>query len=272
MDIIQSVVLGLVQGLTEFLPVSSSGHLALLEALFGLEGAPLFYDVMLHIGTLAAVCVVLWPEIVGLLTHPVRNKLLMLVIATVPAVVVTLVCEKMFPEAFSDILNGKFLAFGFYATTVVLVAAELIDRLGTKHKKVMLPQAVVMGCMQAAAIVPGLSRSGSCIAGGLFCGVNREATARYAFLMSIPTILGGLVFSAKDVAESGLGNISIPALAVGTAVAAFSGYLAIRFMLKLVSRHTLYGFAIYTAALGTLVLIESTVLGNPAFVSLNPFA
>lgn len=272
MDIMQSIVLGLVQGLTEFLPVSSSGHLALLEALFGLEGAPLFYDVMLHIGTLVAVCVVLWKEIVGLLTHPVRNKFLMLVIATIPAVVVTLVAERAFPEAFSDVLNGKYLAFGFFATSAVLIASELVDRLGTRYQKVMLPQAVVMGCMQAAAIVPGLSRSGSCIAGGLFCGVNREATARYAFLMSIPTILGGLVFSAGDVIEYGMGDVSMPALLAGTAVAAVSGYLAIRFMLKLVSAHTLYGFAVYTAALGTLVLVETTVLGNPAFASLNPFA
>lgn len=272
MDMLQSIVLGLVQGFTEFLPVSSSGHLALLEALFGLEGAPLFYDVMLHVGTLAAVCVVLWPEVSSLLAHPVRNKFGMLVIATIPAVVVTLVCEKMFPEAFSDWLNGKYLAYGFFATSVILVASELIDRLGTRYEKVMLPSAVVMGCMQAVAILPGVSRSGSCIAGGLFCAVNREATARYAFLMSIPTILGGLVFSAKDVMEYGMGDVSIPAVGVGTAVAAFCGYIAIRFMLKLVSSHTLYGFAIYTAALGALVLVESVTLQNPAFVSLNPFA
>lgn len=272
MDLMQSVVLGLVQGFTEFLPVSSSGHLALLEALFGLEGAPLFYDVMLHMGTLVAVCIVLWPEIVGLITHPIRNKLMMLVFATVPAVVVTLIAEKLVPEAFSDVLNGKYLAFGFFATSVVLVVSELIDRKGTLYQHVLLPEALVMGCMQAAAIMPGLSRSGSCIAGGLFCGVDREATARYAFLMSVPTILGGMVFSGMDVMETGLGEVSVPALAAGTAVAAVSGFIAIRFMLRLISKHRLYGFAVYTAALGTLVLVESNALGNPAFASLNPFA
>lgn len=272
MDILQSTVLGLVQGFTEFLPVSSSGHLALFEALFGLEGAPLFYDVMLHMGTLVAVCIVLWPEIKGLVTHPVQNKLMMLVFATIPAVVVTLIAEKLFPEAFSNVLNGQYLAFGFFATSVVLVVSEILDRKGTLHEKVYLPEAMVMGCMQAAAIMPGLSRSGSCIAGGLFCGVNREATARYAFLMSIPTILGGMLFSAMDVMETGMGDVSVPALTIGTAVAGVSGYLAIRFMLKLISKHRLYGFAIYTAALGTLILIETQVLGNPAFASLNPFA
>lgn len=268
----QSIVLGLVQGLTEFLPVSSSGHLALLEALFGVHEAPLFYDVMLHIGTLVAVCVVLWKDLIGLLTHPIRNKLGMLVLATLPAVIVTLVCEQVFPEAFTDVLNGKYLAFGFYATTGVLVACELIDRRTQKHKKVMLPQAMAMGCMQACAIVPGLSRSGSTIAGGLFCGVDREKAANYAFIMSVPTILGGLVFSLKDVADNGMGIVSAPEVIVGTLVAAGAGYFAIRFMLRLIVNHKLYGFAIYTACLGTLVLIETLGFNNPAFASLNPWA
>lgn len=271
MDMFQSIVLGIVQGLTEFLPVSSSGHLALLETLFGFSNVPVFYDVMLHIGTLAAVCIVLWPEIVGLLTHPVRNRFGMLIIATIPAVIATLVCEHLFPEAFSNILGGKYLAFGFFATTIVLVIGDLLEP-KRQRQRVGLPQAAVMGCMQALAIVPGLSRSGSTIAGGLFMGVRREATARYAFLMSIPTILGGLVFSAADLAKTGLGVITVPGVIAGTIAAALSGYFAIRFMLRLISHHHLWGFAIYTAALGVLIIVESSVMGNPIFASLNPFA
>ena len=271
MDIFQSIILGIVQGLTEFLPVSSSGHLSLLEALFGFTDVPLFYDVMLHIGTLAAVCIVLWPEIVGLLTHPVRNKLGMLILATVPAAVVTLVCEKAFPEAFQNILNGKFLAFGFFGTTAVLLLADFLHP-RKQRARIELPQALVMGAMQACAIIPGLSRSGSTIAGGLFCGIRREKAARYAFLMAIPTILGGLVFSAADVAENGMGDVSIPAVVTGTIAAAHCGYFAIRFMLRLISRHRLWGFAVYTAALGVLILIETQVFANPTFTALNPFA
>lgn len=271
MDIFQSVILGVVQGLTEFLPVSSSGHLSLLESLFGFSDVPLFYDVMLHIGTLVAVCVVLWPEIVGLLTHPIKNQLGMLIIATLPAVIVTLVCEKAFPEAFADVLNGKFLAFGFFGTTAVLLISDFVKPRHPK-RRVELPQATIMGCMQACAIIPGLSRSGSTIAGGLFCGLRRETAARYAFLMSIPTILGGFVFSVGDVAENGMGDISWPAVIAGTIAAAACGYFAIRFMLKLISDHRLYGFAIYTAAVGVLVLLETTVFNNPSFASLNPFA
>lgn len=271
MDMFQSIILGVVQGLTEFLPVSSSGHLALLEALFGFTGVPIFYDVMLHVGTLAAVCVVLWPEIVGLITHPIRNKLGMLIIATVPAVIVTLVCEKFFPEAFAGILGGKYLAFGFFATTIVLVLGDFFEP-KRRRRRVELPQAAVMGCMQALAIVPGLSRSGSTIAGGLLSGLKREAAARYAFLMSIPTILGGLVFSLSDLAETGMGEVTVPAVIVGTVAAALCGYFAIRFMLRLISDHHLWGFAIYTAALGVLIIIESSVMENPLFAALNPFA
>ncbi len=271
MDLFQSVILGIVQGFTEFLPVSSSGHLALLQAVFGITEVPIFYDVMLHVGTLVAVFIVLWKDIVGIITHPVKNKLGMLIIATVPAIVVTLIAQKVFPDVFSDLLAGKYLAFGFFATTVVLVVSELIARKLEKKRDIGLPQATAMGLMQAAALVPGLSRSGSTIAGGLFCGVNREKAARFAFLMSIPAILGGVVFGAKDVAEKGMGEVTIPALLIGTAAAAVCGFIAIKFMLKLISKHKLYGFAVYTAALGALILIQTAVLSNPMFASVNAF-
>ncbi len=269
MDMIQSVILGVVQGFTEFLPVSSSGHLVLLQNVFGMGEVPIFYDVMLHVGTLAAVFIVLWEEIKAIITHPVKNKLGMLIIATLPAIALTLIAEKAFPEAFADLLNGKYLAFGFYGTTVVLVVSELIARRLEKKREVELPQAVVMGVMQAAALAPGLSRSGSTIAGGLFTGVEREAAAKFAFLMSIPAILGGLVFGIKDVMENGMGDVSMPAVLVGTIAAVVCGFLAINFMLKLIARHKLYGFAIYTAAIGTFVLVSS-LMGEFNFA--NPFA
>jgi len=269
MDIFQSIILGAVQGLTEFLPVSSSGHLVLLQNVFGITDVPLFFDVMLHVGTLVAVFIVLWKEIVGLITHPIKNRLLMLVIATIPAIAMTLIADKVFPEAFADIQDGKYLAFGFYATTVVLVVSELIAQRVEKKKSLLLPQALVMGVMQAAAIAPGLSRSGSTIAGGLFMGVKREQAAKFAFLMSIPAILGGVVFGAADVAKTGMGDVSIPLLLIGVAVAGVCGFFAIRFMLKLISKHKLYGFAVYTAIMGTFVLMESLLYSN-YFV--NPFA
>ncbi|MEF9988425.1 MAG: undecaprenyl-diphosphate phosphatase [Christensenella sp.] len=263
-----TIILGAVQGFTEFLPVSSSGHLNLLQALLGLGEVPIFYDVMLHVGTLVAVFIVLWAEITAMLRHPVKNKLGMLILATVPAVIVTLVAQKVFPTVFADVLNGKYLAFGFYATTIVLVLCEVIARRIEHKKTIRLPQAMTMGLMQAAAIIPGLSRSGSTIAGGLFSGVSREKAAKFAFLMSIPAILGGVVFGVKDLAETGMGDVSVPAVIIGTAVAAVCGVIAIKFMLKLITKYKLYGFAIYTAVIGTIVLIESIVAGQ---LFANPF-
>lgn len=270
MDILQSIILGVVQGLTEFLPVSSSGHLLLLQNVFQIGDVPMFFDVMLHVGTLVAVFIVLWKEIVAIITHPIKNKLGMLILATIPAVIMALVMDKVFPEAFADLEAGKYLAFGFYGTTVILVLCELIARRYEHKKKIELPQALAMGGMQAlAAVAPGLSRSGSTIAGGLFAGVGRERAAKFAFLMSIPAILGSVVFTVPDVMENGLGDVSVPNIIVGLVAAFASGYFAIRFMLNLISKHKLYGFAVYTAVLGTFVLVESIVYGN---YFTNPFA
>lgn len=262
MDLIQSVILGIVQGFTEFLPVSSSGHLILLQKIFGMGEVPLFYDVMLHVGTLIAVIIVLRSDIAAILMHPIKNKLGMLILATVPVVVVTLITEKGFPEIFDNIFDGRYLAFGFFATTIVLVLSETIARRNESKQGVGLKQALAMGFMQSAAVLPGLSRSGSSIAGGLMAGVGREQAARFAFLMSIPVIIGSAGYTALDVAETGLGDVAVVDIVVGTAVAAVCGFVAIKFMLSLISKHKLYGFAIYTAVLGTFVLVESLMFGQ----------
>ncbi len=269
MDFFQSIILGIVQGFTEFLPVSSSGHLAFFQSLFGVSEVPIFYDVMLHVGTLVAVFIVLRKDIWGLLRHPIKNKLGMVILATLPAIVVVLIAEQVFPEVFADVLSGKYLAFGFFATSGILVLSEFLARRKEKKQSILLPQAMVMGLMQAAALVPGISRSGSTIAGGLFCGLNREKVARFAFIMSIPAILGGLVFGLADVAEHGMGDVSVPVIIAGVITSALCGFIAIRFMLRLISKHKLYGFAIYTAALGVFILIQTLALENPAFASVN---
>lgn len=256
MGFLETIVLGAVQGLTEFLPVSSSGHLTLLQAVMGIKDVPLFYDVMLHVGTLIAVFIVLWPEIVAIITHPIKNKFGMLVLATIPAVIVAFVLETVAKEQFAAIQDGQYLALGFFLTTAVLILCEFLAQRYERKKAIELPQAMAMGVMQAAAAVfPGLSRSGSTIAGGLMAGAGREKAAKYAFLMSIPAILGGVVFSLKDLSETGLGEVSVPAILVGVVVSAVSGFIAIKFMLKLISKYKLYGFAIYTAGMGVLVLL-----------------
>ncbi len=262
MGIFEAIALGIVQGLTEFLPVSSSGHLVLMQKIFGtaaLEGTTnpqlLFFDTMLHIGTLIAVVVVLWKDILGLFRRPL-NTLLYLIIATIPAVIFTVFLSDFIETAF----GGGYLGFGFLLTALLLVVSELIAKRVGNRRQLRLGSATVMGIMQAIAIMPGVSRSGSTLAGGLACGVERQKTARFAFLMSIPAIIGGALYNGYDAITSEGLMIQWAPMLFGMACAAITGYIAIRFMLALISRKRLWGFAIYVAAVGIFVLLDQYIL------------
>lgn len=254
MSIWEAIILGLVQGLCEFLPVSSSGHLLIATRLMGIESPGLLLEVALHGGTLIAVCAYFWRDIWAMLRHPVRDKTLrLLVVATIPAVVVTLLLGDWLDTIFS----GALLGISFILTTVVLWVGSLFH--GTR-RELTYKDAGVMGLSQALALLPGLSRSGTTISGGLASGVDRQSAARFSFLMSIPAILGGLVFALKDVVTGGApANLDALPLLVGVAVAALSGLFAIRFMMELVRRAKLKWFGVYTLILGVLVLVDQFV-------------
>lgn len=257
MSIFESIILGIVQGLTEFLPVSSSGHLVLLQKVFGVSEAPIFFSAMLHVGTLIAVVVVLWQEIVSVFRRPLK-KFWLLVIATIPAGIAGLLLNDFFESLF----GGQFLALGFLITALLIIACEMTAMFIKKKKDLpSYPNAVVMGVMQAVAIVPGISRSGSTLAGALFCGVSRDSAAKFAFLMSIPVILASTLLEGYKVVQdsTGISEILVPTI-VGTVFAAVSGYLAVRFMLNLIKKHRMYGFAIYTAILGIVIMIDQFAL------------
>ncbi len=258
MGILEAIALGIVQGLTEFLPVSSSGHLVLMQKIFGtaaLEGTTnpqlLFFDTMLHIGTLLAVVVVLWKDILGLFRKPF-NTLLYLVIATIPAVVVSLWLGDFIDEAY----GGQYLGFGFLFTALALTASELISKRIGNRREVRLGTATTMGIMQAIAIMPGISRSGSTIAGGLACGAERQKVARFSFLMSVPAILGGALLNGYKFIKMDNASLDWLPLIAGMVCAAVTGYIAIRFMLALISKKRLWGFAIYVTVLGVFVLLD----------------
>jgi undecaprenyl-diphosphatase len=266
LDIKGAIVLGAVQGLTEFLPVSSSGHLVLLQKVFGISEPALLFDTMLHMGTLLAVFVVLWRDIFAILRRIIQPLTGFLILATIPAVVAALVFEDHIEAAFQ---SGKFLGFSFLFTSALLVIAELLSKRktteDTEEKKMTTIDALVIGVLQAVAIIPGVSRSGATISGALSRGLDRDFAARFSFLLSIPAILGALVFQLKDlltadVANSGdvgiAGGISPLAIVAGTVVAAVVGFFAIRLMLKIVRERSLFGFAIYTAVLGALVIVD----------------
>ena len=279
----------MVQGLTEFLPVSSSGHLVLLQKIFGIEEPALLFDTMLHIGTLLAVFVVLRNDILAILRRIIQPLTGWLILATIPAVVAALVFETHIEDAFH---SGRFLGFSFLVTSALLVTAELLskrkfttenteEKLTTRSKEagsMNALDALVIGVLQAVAIIPGISRSGATISGALARGLDRDFAARFSFLLSIPAILGALVFQLKDllttnaaindvVAVDGeavivgfaIAGTDAAAIAAGTVTAAVIGFFAMRLMLKIVREKSLFGFAIYTGVLGVLVLVDQFV-------------
>jgi len=263
MDVITAIVLGIAQGLTEFLPVSSSGHLVLLQKIFGINAPGLFFETMLHVGTLLAVFVVLWKDIWEILKKIIQPLTGFIIIATIPAVIVALAFNDLIESAFE---SGQFLGICFLITSALLVTAEQLAKRAANKKNgenMNWIDAVIIGVFQAIAIAPGISRSGATISGALSLKLDRDFAARFSFLMSIPAILGALVLQVKDLAKSGgaAAGESIGALSVaaGTVTAAIVGFFAVKLMLKIIREKSLYGFAIYTAAIGVLVLIDQFV-------------
>jgi len=266
MSVFEAIILGIVQGLTEFLPVSSSGHLVLLQKIFGINEPALFFDTMLHVGTLLAVFAVLWKDILEILKKIVQPLTGYLILATIPMVIIALLFNSKVEHAFE---SGQFLGFSFLITTCLLVTAEILSRRAAKienivsDKKMKWTDALVVGIMQAIAIIPGISRSGATISGALFCKLDRNFAARFSFLLSIPAILGAVVFQTKDILKGSAAQteetIGAAAIITGTITAAIVGFFAVKLMLKIIREKSLFGFAIYTGVLGILVLIDQFV-------------
>jgi undecaprenyl-diphosphatase len=260
MSLTEAVILGAIQGITEFLPVSSSGHLALLQKIFGITEPVLLFDTMVHVGTLAAVFVVLRQDIQAILRRPVQPVTAFIVLATIPAVIAALPLKDHIEAAFS---SGAFLGFAFLFTALALLTSEFFSRksggqeMRASRTLMTWVDALIIGLCQAAAIVPGVSRSGLTLAGGLSRGLDRELSARFSFLLSIPAILGALVLQVKDFTEVGqAGGIGAAPIIAGTLTAALTGFFAVKFTLKIVKERSLAGFAVYVAILGAFVLID----------------
>ena len=264
MDILQGALLGLIQGLGEFLPVSSSGHLLLAQTLFGIDGsgaALKMLDILLHVGTLIPVVIIFWKEWIDMIRHPVRNKtLLKLIVASLPTLVIYYAAKKLFPsvDGFAVFDSGWFLGVSFLITAVFLLLCDrlVLGRRSDPRQEVSFLQALVMGVFQGVGLLPGVSRSGSTILGGVSSGLSKEKAARFSFMMSAPAILGALIMEGKDALEDGyLKEIAVVPSVVGVIVAAVTGYLAIRFMLRVIGRVPLSWFALYVALLGIAWLL-----------------
>ena len=215
-----------------------------------------FFDTMLHLGTLVAVVIVMWKDIIALFKKPYLS-MMYLVIATIPAVIFAVLFENFFEGAF----GGMYLGYSFILTAVILSLSEVIASRTHKRRSLKSGGALVMGLMQVVGMLPGISRSGSTIAGGLAFGIDRQKAARFSFLMSIPAIVGSVIFQGVDILKDTSLNIEWAPIIIGTTCAAIAGIFAVKFMLALIRKKRLYGFAIYVAIIGVFVLLDQYLLG-----------
>lgn len=274
MTILQSVVLGVVQGITEFLPISSSAHLVLVPSVLGWEFDPEYafvFDILVQMGTLLAVIVYFAPTLAHLIAaawNGLRRRRLfddpdsrtawLILVATVPAVILGVVLHDVVEAAF----NSLRAASSFLLVTAALLAAA--ERFGRPQRPVAdlrFPEAVFIGLAQGLALFPGISRSGATISAGLFRGLLRPEAARFSFLMSVPVMLGAGLIGVRDLFSLSLGIDSIAPIAVGFLTAAVVGYLSIRWLLAYLVTHRLYAFAIYCAAVGVIGLALGIIRG-----------
>lgn len=268
MNIMQAVILGIVQGLTEFIPVSSSGHLVLVPHMLGWEFSKshaFIFDVLVQWGTLFAVFVYFWRDLLDIGTAFLQalisgrpfatNDARMgwyLILATIPAVVVGLLGKDLIEAAFS---SATATGFFLLITAVLLVSAERIGHRNRRMEQVHWFDALWIGCSQVLALLPGISRSGATIAGGMTRNLDRSSSARFSFLMSVPVMLGAGVLAFKDLfAIQAAENFFLP-LFVGFLAAMISGYIAIRWLIAYLNNHSLYIFAGYCLIAGVLILI-----------------
>jgi len=271
--IVQAIILGIVQGLTEFLPVSSSAHLVFITDILGLQQNVAF-DTLLHLGTLVAVVGYFWKDLViiissffsslldifrgrfkeGLEETPFKKLSWLLLVGTIPAGLMGILLKNEFEALFNSILYvGIFLII----TGLLLWGAERVKPGDKDVKDISFKNALVIGVAQGIAIAPGISRSGATIAAGLFSGLNRELAARFSFLLSIPAILGAALVQAKDITSFDASTI---VLIAGFVSAAIFGYLAIKLLLKIIKERSLMIFAYYCWIVGMAAIIISITM------------
>lgn len=261
MTVLQAIILGIVQGIGEFLPISSSGHLLLLQRFFGIEDNLLTFSIVVHLGTLIPVLVIYFNRIKGLVFKPFQKLTYLLIIGTLPAIVVSL----FFGDFLDRVFSGNYLAVGFLITALVLFVVDNKVAGRKKIEEVSYLDALIIGCVQAVAITPGISRSGSTIFGGITRGLNRKAAAEFSFLMSIPAIAGAAVLESIHIfrgsEESFKMVLSLPFIA-GFLVSMGVGYVSIRLMLKLVVNNKLKYFSIYLVLLSAIILADRFFMGG----------
>jgi len=252
--LIEAIILGIIQGLAEFLPVSSSGHLMVFHRLLGIESNDnLTFIVVLNLGTLLPLLFIFRKDILELIKQPFQKTVALLLIATIPIVIATILFGSFIEGLFQ---STQFLAFGFLITGTILILTDRISHNDRLIKNMHYLDAVIIGLVQAIAVFPGLSRSGSTISAALARKIDREEAAKFSFLMSIPAAFGALVFRILRIFTGHIliTDLNFLNLIVGFVAAAISGYLSINFMMNLIKKAKLKYFALFYV-FGLTVLI-----------------
>ncbi|HPZ11115.1 MAG TPA: undecaprenyl-diphosphate phosphatase [Bacillota bacterium] len=255
MSLIKTIILGVVQGLTEFLPVSSSGHLVICQRLFGLESAGVTLEVLLHFGTLLAVFWVFWRDFLDLLKFPrdavQRRFLLLLILGCIPTALIGFFLGDFIESIFhSLLLTGAALI----VTGGILKLLTLLPE-GSKDVTAMRPiDALWIGLLQGIAVIPGISRSGSTITAALWRGLERATAVRYSFMLAAPVILGATLLEIKEMFSAGIEKTLLLDYAAGTVTAFICGVLAIRLFIRLLQQKKFHYFAYYCWALGAAAI------------------
>ena len=277
MTYFMSILVGIIQGVAEFLPISSSGHLALFQTFFGMENMEekyMFFTVLLHFGTLISVCMVYWRDIVdmirefflgiaalagrkatGVAPPPARRMVMLIIIATVPLFVMVFLRDAV-NQLFS---NSIMVSCALLATGFILFFSDRMARGHKTAKNATVADALIVGCGQALAVIPGLSRSGTTISVGMMRGFDRAFAVRFSFLMSLPAVLGANVLEIKDALASNFPIEELPMYLVGVAVSAVVGYFAIRLVKSLSDKGKFGKFAYYCWAVGLGSLVAGIV-------------
>lgn len=282
MTVLQGFLLGILQGVAEFLPISSSGHLALAQSLFGLEDVPLLYDIFLHMATLLAVTIYFWPKIWALLkcfgrwitkkqksdnqvqssendllcpTDKIGQKTIIAIILTTAITgAFGVVTSKLIPD-----LSIKFVCGGFLVTSALLIISSIMEKRQSakgpnEFTGISIKQSIIIGIMQGFGTLPGISRSGSTIAGALFGGVNRSLAGEFSFIVSIPAILGAFILELKDLGQMSSSIGAAPIIA--GCISSFAvGYCSLSVLMKIIKKGKLQWFAAYLIPAGILGLI-----------------
>lgn len=291
MSLLEALFLAVVQGVAEFLPISSSGHLAIFKNVFGVNtDTGLLYDVMLHVGTLAAVFIVFWKDIWELIKEgfaiigtalsnvgkfflnlfskdkqeykqvvntPYRRFVMLVIVSTIPTGVMGILLSDVIENASATLLVPGICLL---VTALLLYISEKVPEKDFNESNTSYGKGLIIGIIQGFATLPGISRSGSTITAGLFCGLDRSFAVKYSFILSIPAILGAAVLELKDFCDVSVGSVELVNYIVGMVVAAVVGYICIRWLLVLVKNKKFKYFSIYCFVVGIIAIVAHFVI------------